>query len=170
MAWEAPFTPRAAQAEPNSRSMGAADGAIMPTIMTAHMAKVKKTSAGFQGWSMVMPMAAIALSYSMPADICRSRYTRYAQAKTVLSPIQAQMRPRSREGRAAADGELSTLPGERRVLPVVPAGGFIPIHAERMHVALRCAGKRIAIDSGVACIGELHRRGGVRVESFRAFG
>ena len=37
----------------------------MPTIITAHMAKANKTSAAVHGMSIVIPIAAIALSYSM---------------------------------------------------------------------------------------------------------
>ncbi len=41
----------------------------MPTIITAHMANVKKTSAAVHGVSIVMPIAAIIVSYSMDDDI-----------------------------------------------------------------------------------------------------
>jgi hypothetical protein len=61
--------PRPARAAANSISMGDADGAIMPTIITAHMANVKKTSAALHGMSIVMPIAAIILSCSISADI-----------------------------------------------------------------------------------------------------
>jgi hypothetical protein len=68
-----PRLPRPALAAANSSSMGAADGVIMPTIITAHIANVKKTSAGPHRISMFMPIAAIILSCIMSADIWRSR-------------------------------------------------------------------------------------------------
>ena len=50
--------------------------AIMPTIITAHMANVKKASAAVHGLSIVMPIAAIWLANSMEADIRPSRWMR----------------------------------------------------------------------------------------------
>ena len=41
----------------------------MPTIITAHIANVKKTSAAVHGMSIVMPMSAIIRSCSIAADI-----------------------------------------------------------------------------------------------------
>ena len=41
----------------------------MPTIMTAHMANVKKTSAAVHDIAVVMPIFAIIVSYSMEDDI-----------------------------------------------------------------------------------------------------
>ena len=60
---------RPARAAANSSSMGNADGAIIPTIITVHMANVKKTSVALHGISIVMPMSAIILSCSIWADI-----------------------------------------------------------------------------------------------------
>src|SRR5437763_652811 len=60
--------------------------------------------------------------------------------------MHARMRSRSRwERAAAADGELSTLPGKRRVLSVILAGDIVPCQAQRMHVALGGMGEREAI-------------------------
>ena len=42
--------------------MGAAETAIIPTIITAHMAKVKNASAALHDACVAMPIAAIALS------------------------------------------------------------------------------------------------------------
>ena len=41
----------------------------MPTIITDHMAKVKKTSAAVHGIYIVIPIASIILSCSMSDDI-----------------------------------------------------------------------------------------------------
>src|SRR5688500_13822381 len=47
------------------------------------------------------------------------------------------MRIRSRRDKAAIDGGLSTAPGERRVLPVVPAAHVVPGQTQRMDMAPR---------------------------------
>ena len=41
----------------------------MPTIITAHMANVKNTSAAVHGMSIVMPISAIIVSCSIEDDI-----------------------------------------------------------------------------------------------------
>ena len=61
--------PRPACAPANRSSIGAADAAIMPTIITDHIVNVKKTSASVHGTSSVMPMSAIIVSYSIEDDI-----------------------------------------------------------------------------------------------------
>ena len=48
---------------------GAADAVIIPTIITAHIANVKKMSAALNGMSIVMPMSAIIVSCFIAADI-----------------------------------------------------------------------------------------------------
>jgi hypothetical protein len=61
-----------------SSTTGAADAVIIPTIITAHIANVKKTSAAPHGLSIAIaiPIAAMSRSYAIAADIWRSRWTR----------------------------------------------------------------------------------------------
>ena len=62
-------SPRLAFAAANSSSIGAADTAIIPTIITTHIANVRKVSAVVHGMSIGIPIAAIILSCSMSDDI-----------------------------------------------------------------------------------------------------
>jgi hypothetical protein len=61
-------SPRPARAA-NRSSTGAADPAIIPIIITAHMANVKNRSAAVQGVSIAIPISAIIVSCFMEDDI-----------------------------------------------------------------------------------------------------
>jgi hypothetical protein len=73
----------------------------MPTIITAHIANVKKTSAAVHGMSIVIPMSAIIWSCSIAADISRSRWRRYAHASAMRRMRHVEMATRSRRERTA---------------------------------------------------------------------
>src|SRR5690242_14841137 len=74
---------------------------------------------------------------------------------------------------AAVTGEAvassATLPRKWRVLPVVAAARVVPIHAERMHVAALRMREREAVGCRMPGVVELHRLGGVGVDTHRAF-
>src|SRR5688572_4939860 len=138
----------------------------MPTIMTAHMANVRNTSAIVQGTSIIdMPMAAW---NSISADIWRSRWTRYAHASAETRTRQVEIRRRSRRDMPAAVGGLSTPPGERRVLPVVLAAHVIPRQAQCMDVAPGRMGEREDIRRGMPGMREGERLEGRGVNPHRA--
>ena len=61
-----------------SSSIGIADGVIIPIIIATHIRKVSAASAPPHAGRcrISMPIAAMAMSYSIPADISRSRRTR----------------------------------------------------------------------------------------------
>ena len=139
----------------------------MPTIMIAHIANVRRTSAAVHGLSVVIPIAAILFAYSIDEDIWRSRWIRYAQASAVMITMQVEMRTRSRRGRAAADDRLGT-PGKRRVLSVVLAANIVPRQTEGVDVALRGVGKGEAVRSRVTRVFQIEWLSGVRVDSLGA--
>src|SRR5260221_14435067 len=65
---------------------------------------------------------------------------------------------------------LSTLPDERRVLPVVHAGCVIPRKTECVYMALRSMGKGEAVSGGMAGVFEVQRLGAVGIDALCAFG
>src|SRR5260221_6348618 len=144
----------------NRRTTGAADAVIIPTIITSHIANVKKTSAAVHGMSIVMPMSAIFRSYSIAADIWRSRWKRYAQARAVRRTRQLEMTTRSRPESAAV--RLSAFPGEGRVLTVVFSGHVVPRESERVHVTPGRVRERERIRGRMAGVLEPQLRIGVQ--------
>ena len=121
----------------------------MPTIITAHIAKARATSAAVHGVSIAiaMPISAIMRSCSIAADISRSRWKRYAHASAVSRTRQVgdddaiAARREPWVGRTR-NHSLSAFPGEGRVLTVVLPADVIPGQAERFDVALRRARER----------------------------
>src|SRR5690349_7299190 len=148
--------------------MGAAETAIMPTIIMAHMAKVKKASAAVQGPCVVMPIAAIALSYSTDEAIWRSRWIRYAQARAVIRAMQVEIKMRSRRGSAATEAALNTLPGKRSVLPVVLPAYVIPRQAEGVNVTPGSVSEGEAIGGGMTRVLMPERFSGCGIQSLCA--
>src|SRR5580765_2663603 len=83
-----------------------------------------------------------------------------------MSAMQAQTIKRSRPG-AATGVALSTLPGERCVLPVVRSADVVPREAERVDVALHGVSQRETIRGRMARVLQMERLRGTRVDAHR---
>src|SRR5437868_10580311 len=80
---------------------------------------------------------------------------------------QVQMISRSRPVRAATGAFLRTLPGKRRVLPVVGTRPVVPVETQRMHVAVRRVRQREAIRRRMTGVLEMQRLRSARVDAHR---
>ena len=117
---------------------------------------------------MSMPIAAMAASYSIAADICQPRRARDAQASAMTPIRQIEVRRRLRRGAAAgAQRKSGTLPRERRVLTVVGADRSSHFKPSALTWLFDARCEREAVGRRMAGVVELQRFRRRRVDAHR---